>query len=487
MAIQLLIDGVDKTSLLQRQTLSIKKAINERSLFDFQLKDVTGTYRPAPGQSVQLYDGATLVFGGIIDEVEEYRALGNSMLVCEVPANDYHEIADRVLVAETYTGQTAGAIIEDIRSKYLNGEGVTAGTIQTGVTISKAVFNYIPVSQAYDEISEITGFQWEINPSKALSYFDRSTYAAPWGITSTSAIRNVKVRKDRSQYRNRQYLRAGKQATDNQTREFAGDGKTTVFAVDYPIAETPTITVNAVAKTVGIRGVETGKDWYWNKNDKSISQDSSGVALISTDTLTVVYKGYYPIIAVINDSGQIDARKAIEGGTGVYERIESKESIDSSEAAIEYAEGILRRYAKIGNVLTYETDVSGLDPGMLQNVVLPVHDLNDYFLISQVTISDPGFQDQGLRYNVTALDGEAVGGWSQFFRKIVQSQQTFVIRDNEILLRYIQAVEPVAWSETITETVHACPIPCDDTPMFLGMGFYALPPQLLPADDLYPC
>ena len=64
MAYQLLINSVDKTSLMQRKSMKLKKAVNERSLLDFQLKDTAGAYRPSPGQPVLLYDGATLIFGG---------------------------------------------------------------------------------------------------------------------------------------------------------------------------------------------------------------------------------------------------------------------------------------------------------------------------------------------------------------------------------------------------------------------------------------
>ena len=305
MAYQLLINSVDKTSLMQRKSMKLKKAVNERSLLDFQLKDTAGAYRPSPGQPVLLYDGATLIFGGVVDEPEEEKIIGSTLLVNDVPVNDWHEICDRFLVAETYENKTAGYIVADLRTNYLDAEGITAGDIQSGQTITKAVFNYIPVSQALDELSELSGFQWDITPAKALRYFDRSSYAAPWDVTSASEIRKVKVRKDRSKYRNRQYLRAGQDISDSQIREFAGDGKTTTFTVDLPLAATPTVTVNGAAKTVGIRSVDAGKDWYWNKGDKTISQDTGGAVLISTDTLQIVFAGYYPIMVVSEDPASI--------------------------------------------------------------------------------------------------------------------------------------------------------------------------------------
>lgn len=473
MAKQLLINGQDKTDLAQKFSLKIRKAINARSYMDFTLKDVAGVYRPDPGQTVQLYDGAVLIFAGLVHEPEEERLPGATpLLVNQVPVNDWHEVADRFLASETYTNTTAGAIARDLITKYLAGDGITAGNIQDGPTLTKVVFPYVTTTQALDDLSELTGFQWEINASKALNFFDRSTYRAPWDIDTASPIRNVKVKKDRSNYRNRQYLRAGKDISGPQAREFAGDSKTTTFTADLPIAEVPTLTVNGAVKTVGIRGIDTGKDWYWNKGDATLSQDTAGAVLTSADTLRIVFRGFYPLMVVAEDPAAIAERKSIEGGTGIYERIESRESIDTSTAALEYTSGLLRRYARISNILTYETENPGLEPGMIQAVVLAQHGINGDFLISEVSISDPGFQDQNLRYTVKALDGEAVGGWEQFFKKLVQNQQTFTIRENEVLTRQVMFSEAATWAESTSVTVSACPVP--------SLTLY-------PSSTLYPC
>src|SRR5665648_309247 len=260
------INSVDKTSLIMAGSLQISDEVNVRSTGSFNILDKTGAYRPAVGDMVEIYnniltisswndalrftwgdvatmtwlEGETrdylLLFAGQIDDLPEKRILGtNSILYSGVPLVDSHQIADRRIAAEAYEAQTAGYIVTDILTKYLIDEGITAGTIQSGVTISKAVFNYMTCSRCFDEISELTGFQWRINANKTLDFFERATFLGT-DITESSQIRNVSVKRNRELYRNRQYLRAGQDIALAQTRTFLGDGETTVWGVDLPIA-----------------------------------------------------------------------------------------------------------------------------------------------------------------------------------------------------------------------------------------------------------
>lgn len=456
---KLLIGGADKTSLLRSKSLRIQDGINERSVCSFLLIDVNGIYHADVGEPVEVRDDSNnLVFAGTVDEPEEAQPLGTSVLDLAVQVVDWHQIADRRIVAETYENQAAGTIVNDIITKYLADEGITAGTVQNGPTIKRAVFNYYPASQCLDELSELTGYQWRINPDKSLDFFDRTTNAAPWNITpDNTPIRNVRVRRNRENYRNRQHVRAGRDISVLQTREFAGDGKTKVWTVDLPIALEPTIKLNGAAKTVGIRGLETGFDFYWQKGEKEISQDNGAAALTSSDTLTIEYQGFYPIIVTADSPEAISDRQTVEGGSGLYEHVEQRTDIDKQEAALEYAQGLLRRYARVGPVVYYDTFEPGLKPGQLQSINLPQHNIDDNFLISRVTTSDIGATDGTLLYSIEALSGEAVGGWTTFFKKLMQKQKTFVIRENEILIKLLtfrESFSAPTMEDEMTYTLH---------------------------------
>jgi hypothetical protein len=61
------------------------------------------------------------------------------------------------------------------------------------------------------------------------------------------------------------------------------------FIGKYPIRTLTSVTVNGAAKTFGVKGVDSGKDWYYQPGSISISQDPAATPLASTDVLYWAY------------------------------------------------------------------------------------------------------------------------------------------------------------------------------------------------------
>lgn len=458
MKLQVMIGNIDWTGMLVPGTLRIPDRINERSEATFSLKRLgSATFRPNQGDAVKITLNGTTLFRGFVWDPEEERLVEDATrneLLFTVRCVDNHLLADRRLAARTYDNQTAGAIVSDLIPQYLAGDGVTAGTIQAGPTITRAVFNYVPVSQALDELAELAGYVWYIDFDKKLYFLDRSTVTAPWPVTNSTKIRGVKIRRHREEYRNRQYIRAGQDLTDSRTESFVGDGTRRTFTTAFPVAKVPTgVTVNAVSKTIGIRGVDSGKDFYWQKGSNEITQDDGATALTSSQTLAVTYQGLFPIVVSAEDPAEILARKTAESTAGIYEAVDENANIDDSDAALEIASAKLARYAKLSLVVTFNTDTSGLEAGQLVTVTLPTFNLDGQFLIEEVTFEDfgAGHLDR-FRYHVKAIDGSAVGGWVQFFKRLASQGKSFVIRDNEVLVKLKRLDDGVKLSDTLTYT-----------------------------------
>jgi len=458
MAVTYVVDGVDRSNLAQRKSLGISHKVNQRSTASFEFKDPSGTYRPDVGDPVTISDGATLVFGGTVDEYEEQKLPGTSPWAVRhvIPLVDYHQLADRrsVHTLGPYESVTAGSIVTDIVT-LLAGEGVTAGTIQAGPTLTKVVPDYRPATWLLDEICKLTGMQWRINADKTLDLFERATFIGT-AITTTSPIRDVFVRRHREGYRNRQFIRAGKGITAVQTDELPAplpDGQSQTFTLRFQVAKAPTVTLNAGAQTVGIRGLDTGKDWYWAKGEGTITQDTGATPLADTDVLRVTYQGLYDIVVQSDDEAAQAERAAAEGGTGIYEDTESRPDIESDQAASDAAQGDLRRYARISEEVSFATDDLAYEPGQIVSITLPEHGIAGDYLVSEVNISDRGRGDQGLTYQVKALSGEAVGGWTMFFRALIQQSKTFSIREGEVLVRNLILSDTVTMSEGVTVNV----------------------------------
>lgn len=450
------IGGIDRTALIAQKQLGITDELNSRNTYSFELISGDGSYRPVVGQNVTVSKDGTVIFAGTIENIEEESTNNGitSALSFQCSCTDYNQVCDRFLVADAYENMTAGDIVRHLVDDFINalppGEGILKDLIEEGPVITKAVFNYIPVTQALNELSELTGYVWYIDYQKKMHFHSRLTYSAPFSINGNSGnFRNFKVKHSRSEYRNKQYFRGGQDISSSRTESFKGDGETTTFVLQLPVAKVPSsVTVNSETKTVGIRQVESGKDWYWSKAEREITQESGGVKLTSSDTLAVTYQGLFPIIVENYLDSGISERKTAEGGTGIYEHVVSDENVDSSAAAQERSEALLRKYGIISTTVEFETDCDGLKAGQLISVDLIKHSISSTFLIQRVSITD--VTDRMLRYFVTALSGENIGGWVDFFKKMAKAGQAYVIRENEVLLKIRKFQDNIVLTDPLT-------------------------------------
>lgn len=335
-------------------------------------------------------------------------------------------------MAKAYENALAGDIIRDIISTYLADEGVTEGTIQDGPLITEAVFNYIPVSDAINSITEKAEYLWYIDYDKKLYFMERGAEPAPFSVSNTDMRKgSIDYINSAPQYRNKQYVKGGKDITDPQTQQFKGDGVNQTFVVGYPIAKKPTITLNGVSQSVGIRGIEENKQWYWAKGDNTITQDSNSTPISEIDTLAVTYQGEFDIVVITMDAGEIERNNEIEGsGTGIVEAVTDDRSISNRTAAFELANSQIKKYAKVSNRLKFETTKSGLKPGQLLTVSLPDYGLNNAeMLIERVSISTEG-AGKTIWYEIETVEGPTHQSWAKMFYRMATRGDTFVIREN---------------------------------------------------------
>lgn len=439
------VNGTEITT--EQGSLSIENRIEERSTSSFTIIDTSGAGSYLRGHPVHIFDhNYDLIFSGFIDTPEKAR-LGAAGLLHNIECMDNHYLADKRLVAKSYSQKTLGYIVTDLFNSYLSAEGVTIGEIQTGPTIESAIFNYVKISDAFDALKELSGYTWRINELKALYFVDRSTIAAPWNLDNSTykpIQDSVHLSTGNPFYRNRQYIRGGMGVTSAQTEHFTGDGTLKSFTLGYPLAREPVITEDSVSKTVGIRGVETGKDYYWNKGDNAITAE---VAPTTGVDVQVDYYGQYPVISLVTDSTSELARKTLEGGTGIVEDIQTEAQHESAEASQESAKGKIQQYSQNAEKFTYQTTESGLAPGQLQQITyspfgFTAHDM----LIESVTITADGNE---FLYNVSCITGPSAGGWARFFANLLRRQESQVRIGDSVLLALLQQQETL---ELIDET-----------------------------------
>jgi hypothetical protein len=395
------------------------------------------------------------IFGGLIDSVSEALVIdGNrSWLRREVECVSFDALADRRLVAATYETQpqTLADIVTDVVTNYMNGDGITTINVQAGgINIDPIKFNYVTAAAVFDELASVTGWAWWIDDTRNLYFQPRAAIAAPFVIDGTNA-RRVSVAKAAETYRNRQLIRAGLDLTASRTENFIGNGTQKAWVLSYPVGAVPTsITVATVPQTIGIRGVDTGFDWYWNLGDSTVSQDDGAPAVGNGVAIAVTYQGQFPILVNAQDDAQVAQQAAIGGGSGIWEAIDSRSNLNDDDSALQIAQGLLRRYGQIPRRLRFETDNVGLHPGQLLTANFAPHNVSGSWLIDQVNASDR-FGD-ALVYVVEALDGESIGGWESFFKSLSGEGRVIEFRENEVVVLLRGASEQVTLTDSITAT-----------------------------------
>jgi len=459
-------------------SLSLSGRIAERTTCSFVAWDLEGDLGVvSEGTPCQVYNPAgTVVFDGFVVVAEVIRPNpDDTPRRWQVDATDFHYLADKRSVADAWYTTDAGVIVQAMITDVLADEGVSAGTIDAGPELTEVVFAYIPVSQAMDRICAVTGYTWWIDTSKQLHYTPK-TGAASVTVDAADCKAAPVLRRASPEYRNRQTVRGAKGYTDSQVESFKGDGSMTTFTVGYPIGLVPTVKVNAAAKTVGIRGLDSGKDWYWSKADATISQDTTGTVLTSSDVLEVTYQGLYPLVAISNDIAEQVRRAAVEQvGSGIVDAVVNVTEMFGSDAALDAAGGLLGTYAQEGRVLTFVTADTAYQAGQYADVQLPEVGLDgEEFLITAVESRD--WTRQEWEFTVTAIQGADMGSWQKRLAVGLQTPDILTLRENiseqESLLTLAQYAEAWAWAAADVETVWQCPVTST---------------TLYPTTTLYPC
>jgi hypothetical protein len=418
----------------------VRDIVEDRSTADFSILDISHAYDFGKGQYVEIMDvNLDVIFTGFIDTVSQRRVTASGILEHKISCVDNHYLADKRLIAKAFVApDTVADAVNWIVTNILTAEGVSAGTITAPTAIEAISYDYVTVSTALDDLANYAGCTWFIDVNKLLYFVPRSTYAAAWDITEVGTelpdvlAESFEVYETNPEYRNRQYIRGGSATTALQTEIKVGDGEASSWAVGYRIASVPTVSVSAdsgktyTPATIGIKGVDTGKDWYWSANDQVIMQDAAGIRLTSTGRLKIEYYGLYQVILSSADFIEIAARMATESTTsGINDSVRDDTLVTTQDAGLNEANALLDHYAEIGTKVTYSTTKTGLEVGTLQHITSTIHNIDDDFLITQVEKCPMYYEDYDLSnalvmYNIQAVSGPVEDYWTKVFLKLNQ-------------------------------------------------------------------
>jgi len=471
-------------------SLHIESAIGRRSTSAFTVKtDAPSIF--LEDTAVALYDqnGARIFAGYLV--APKHGPAQAMQLYHALSACDKHRLADKRAVVGSWVGYTGAYIARYVVTTFLAAEGVTIGAIYDDHTIgddriisdsllcgeavgviSALAADYCMASVTFDEIVKRISasgipFYWQIDYGAAFFLVPYDAIESTLTIDE-SVVEEIEVppqiTRTNPKYRNTQIVKGGYVETVVQNETFTGDGNAQSWPMRFALSQTPTITVNGVTKTVGIRGVESGKDFYWSKGEFDITQDAGAPKLIGTDAGACAYIGMYKNVSIVQDTTQIALEAGIDGTSGQVDAVEDV-ATTSLSAQLQVAGSRLTRYAvQSPPGLEFSTMQVGFVPGEWVPVQLPDFSLSLSMLIESVEASD-ALDGLNVWYRVKAISGPSDTTWAAFWGELTGSGNVASTEDTATttIVTVSQSFSlGISLAVSFTYSTFACPL-CSNT------------------------
>ena len=362
------------------------------------------------------------IFGGFVDtrDVSSYVGSGAVPYSWTLHCASWARIAFRRAVppalGQIFTG-TASDVFAKCVLWFCKDDGVAASaTASANITIPCAVGTYVNtlLDNIVQALSTPTAqYYWDADAWRTFRLRIRTAVAAPWDVLDGSELfagqQPVQLVDSTSHDKkaNSVYAVGTLVLFDGLSASFTGAGAP---PYNLPLAayKEPVITLNGGAQTVGILGVEVGKQWYWNSGSTTITQDSAGTPITPSDTLLVAYTTASPGVAQYFDVASLQAASNDEATSGSYDYVlQVAQPIEPTEL-LSLATTYANQYGESAQTLSLSTLRPGLDTGQLQNITLPQIGITTATAFLIATMKMTTFS-QVIRWDYTAQRGANIG------------------------------------------------------------------------------
>ncbi len=430
-------------------SLAIDSQIGQRSTAQFTVYNSKAGLHFQQYSRVAIYDASgVLAFSGYVDQPKETKSGFHNSLETQIQCVDQHWLADKRRLSATFTNKSIGQIVHAIWKMVLKDEGVKIGQIWNGKVpgksllpsktlvpstggvekIAQATFYYCTVAEALDELvkqASLSGtpFYWQIDAHKRLWFvpYTAVTNSTIIDGTQIDAIQSPPaVTRANPLFRTTQYIVESFNNAGPFNKTIIGDGKTTSWAMDYPLASAPTVTIGGKKQSVGIKGKDKAQ-WLWAAGDPIIAQGQGAAPLPLNTKAKITYQGQYKDVARYTDQGLVDAQKALDGTTGLIEDAQENPTLAPIAVALKIAKKYVTRYGVAGIQFEFQTRQTGFAAGQWVKVKLPAFGLKGSFLIEKIEASDQ--QDEfNIWYKLTLVQGPYDSSANYFWKSLLKSR-----------------------------------------------------------------
>jgi len=244
------IDDVDKSNLINFRSLEVRDNLYSKANECYFTYEKYGgrTYIPAGGDEIGVWDRGIKIFGGEITNVR--IRIEGKVLVYDVECKDWVDLLDGELVTETYESKTVNQIITDLQGKYATTFDIS--NVSCITNIEAIYFEMKPMSKCLDDLAEIAGYHWYVDPDKKVYFFAEGSITSPFDITDTNGkclTQSLGIEEDYEQIKNRVNITGGSIANVqvNNPASIAAYGEHEVVIRDDSLTSTAEATQKANA------------------------------------------------------------------------------------------------------------------------------------------------------------------------------------------------------------------------------------------------
>lgn len=293
--------------------------------------------------------------------------------------------------------------------------------LMSGILINGTSYQYKnTVADCLKDVAGQSKYYTRIDKNKHLSMKDRAYSPAPWPLYSADpqllvssaypqAIRQSPL------YRNRQYV-YNCVNLQTVTELKPGDGNTQSWVLAYPVNSLTSVTMDGDPQTVGVQGVDTGKNFYYKAGTNVLATDASLFPEAGA-AISVTYVAEEPYVAMKESTAQQAILAAIDDTSGIVSSSVDGQGI-SAAAGDALAQANIDAYAFLSVDWEYITARAGLAPGQYQSVFVPEYGLSDLDMLITDIVTTPWMDGNGnvnYEYDVKATSGPNIGSWQKIF------------------------------------------------------------------------
>lgn len=361
----------------------------------------------------------------------------------DLTVQSINALLNRTVVVEAYQMLTVKELLTSLFNNYISEEGITLGGISDfNVYYDVYTIKYKYISDVLDEIAEQVGGIWHVDFKKRFYFIKKDDMTM---IDAPTHIRNIKSIVNGIDKRNVQIVVGVKDKTEEQTELFTYDSNASILT-NYNVYSIPTIYINDVEATVGIRGIEDddiNKTFFFTTGSQSITVNQNAtIKPVDNDIIKIVYIGQFNIVIERDNQTNIDYMKTRTLSSGRIEKVATDIEFDSKNDAVNYASNLLTQFQDNDETITLYCDsLDHTDLLTIWNFNLPT-----FNIVGEYVITGREFGKQGeCKYDVklTLKDKNYWIKHGGIFNKYSKNIRRLSVGNNDIVLKSIPKYDTI--------------------------------------------